>query len=398
MWRRKLRTASFRRIRFNLTNSESSHGRRSANHVFPLRDDPYTEDMGRKAREFSIEAFVVGPDYMRDRDRIIKACEQPGPGKLVHPYYGNRTVLCTGCEVRESSQEGGSARFLLTFREAGTLKFPTSRKNPKGLLELLGSSINENSINEFLDNYGVAAGPGFLAEQAQEKVTEFTEALNTTADLVNRVADETADFAFAVSDLVSDIEAIVRTPEVLAYRIQNSLTLLSSSISIRKDAANAQRGLFGFGAADATSAVRSTSRIRAEKNNNELNKLIGRAALVNGAIDLSEAEFESVEEAESVRDAYFAEIERQQVLEDTTDDVYQNLQQLKVEIAKAIPGDDQDLPNLVTYEIGATTNTLAVTYELYGALDKETDIIERNGIRNPGSVPGGEPLQVLRNV
>lgn len=398
MWQKKLRTASFRKVRFHLTNSETTGGRRTANHIFPKRDEPYTEDLGRKAKEFQIDAFVLGDDYLRDRDKLIKACEASGPGKLVHPYYGTKNVVCTGLETVENANEGGCARMKLTFREAGSLKFPQARSNPKGLLTLLGSSINEASINEFLDTYGVAAQPGWVVDKVQDKVTSFTEDLEATADIVNRVADETADLAFAITDLRSDLDAIIHTPSVLASRIQNSISLLSASISVSKDSAKAYRGLFGFGSADTLSPIRTSTRIQSESNDLSVNKLISRAALVYGSIDLSTAEFESVQDADDFRQAYFDELERQQNLDNTSDDVYQLFQQLKVELAAAVPKDGESLPNIINLPIPITTNSIVLAYDLYESMDRESDIVLRNGIKNPAFIPGGETIQVLRDV
>lgn len=72
-----------------------------------------------------MEAFVLGPDYMKDRDALIDALETPGAGQLVHPYYGSLVVtVSSDIDVSETSQQGGMARISATFVEAGELNAP----------------------------------------------------------------------------------------------------------------------------------------------------------------------------------------------------------------------------------------------------------------------------------
>ena len=126
-WRDRLLPGSFRFARFHIQSHEAeAAGRRAHVHEYPGRDEPYAEDLGRRARGFEVEAYVVGPDYMLDRDALLAACDAAGPGTLVHPYLGTRRVLCIGCKVSESTRQGGMSRFSLTFAEAGRNRHPSS--------------------------------------------------------------------------------------------------------------------------------------------------------------------------------------------------------------------------------------------------------------------------------
>ena len=88
-WRSRLLQASFRGVPFFVAGAaEAQVGRRVAVHEFPNRDLAYGEDMGRALHTFSLEAFVVGPDYMKARAELIVALEPDIPGGLVHPDLG----------------------------------------------------------------------------------------------------------------------------------------------------------------------------------------------------------------------------------------------------------------------------------------------------------------------
>ena len=114
-WRDNYRAATFRGVGFFVATADSSHGRRQAVHETAQRDVPYTEDLGRKSREFSITGYLLGKEYDVAREDLIKVCEQAGPGVLVHPYRGELMVVCRGLTVSESSDEGGKCTISMTF-------------------------------------------------------------------------------------------------------------------------------------------------------------------------------------------------------------------------------------------------------------------------------------------
>src|SRR5688572_26751846 len=93
-WLQNFRQASFRGVGFLIDSVDSQFGRHVVTHEYPQRDIPFSEDLGRKARRFSMTAYLVGGDYMLARDVLIAACELPGSGLLVHPYQGELQVVC----------------------------------------------------------------------------------------------------------------------------------------------------------------------------------------------------------------------------------------------------------------------------------------------------------------
>lgn len=119
-WRENLRPASFRGALFHVEAGGPSGGRRVAGHEFPKRDRPYAEDMGRRGRRFTIAAYVIGPNYAAERDALIAAMEQEGPGMLVHPTMGEMLYQPETFSSQESRERGGFAEFELTFVEPGS--------------------------------------------------------------------------------------------------------------------------------------------------------------------------------------------------------------------------------------------------------------------------------------
>ena len=58
-WRSRLMPAKFRGARFHVDTGVRESGRRIVPHEFPKRDVPYAEDMGRRAREFTVRGYII---------------------------------------------------------------------------------------------------------------------------------------------------------------------------------------------------------------------------------------------------------------------------------------------------------------------------------------------------
>ena len=155
-WRANLVDASFRGVGFQVDEHDSPiAGRRVAVHEYPGRDEPFIEDLGRTTKTYSIEAFMVGDDYATARDRLIEACDMPGPGELVHPYLGSLQVACTGCSLTERTREGRMARFSLSFTEAGANQYPTNRVNTTDAVDTSTNAASESFISQLLGAFGL---------------------------------------------------------------------------------------------------------------------------------------------------------------------------------------------------------------------------------------------------
>ncbi len=153
-WRDRLQPASFRGAAFSVQGHEHETGRRVAVHEYPGRDRPYAEDLGRRAREFSVEAFLVGADYMAARDRLLDVLEEAGPGVLVHPYLGRRTVSCREVRLHETAAQGGLCRLTLDFVESGRNEYPSDRPDRASAATAAAGAARQALRGAFLESYG----------------------------------------------------------------------------------------------------------------------------------------------------------------------------------------------------------------------------------------------------
>lgn len=145
-WKERWQEASFRGMKF-LTDSLSTEvGRRTVVHEYPYRDEPNTEDMGLKARKYTVNAYVLGDDHDLKRNSLLKALESKGAGDLIHPEYGLQRVVVDSCTISTNEQQR-ITRFAITFKQAGKALYPGSQRNVKADL-IATHTITQQAIND----------------------------------------------------------------------------------------------------------------------------------------------------------------------------------------------------------------------------------------------------------
>ena len=182
--------ASFRGAYFFVNDSDTSVGRRNVAHQYPFRDEPYIEDLGLDADEFVIVGYVVqnldnNYDYFTERDTLIAALKEPGPGQLWHPFLGSKLVSLSGkAGIRESFSEGGIARFTMTFVLAGqgltAVPYPKKSIDPVAAVD----AAVEDSVDDIKDGFGekfdAENAPGFSTTSVVTAVDALNAMLHST--------------------------------------------------------------------------------------------------------------------------------------------------------------------------------------------------------------------------
>src|SRR3954462_10743768 len=105
--RKRLTRASFRGIKFYIDEFSVESSRRVFKVEFPRSEKFSTEDMGKGIRSYNVNGFILGADFEDQRDDLLDACEEPGPGTLDIPYFDTLPVHCTSVRTSETTLSGG---------------------------------------------------------------------------------------------------------------------------------------------------------------------------------------------------------------------------------------------------------------------------------------------------
>lgn len=399
-WRDRLQKGSYRGAPFLWQKADGELGRKTARHDYPLRDEAYVEDLGKAPREFTLEVFVLGPDYMAARDRLIAALEEPGPGTLVHPTMGTLRVALAGkARLSESTDEGGMARFTLPFVLAGENKFPAAAADTAGAV----ATRADVGLGKVADDFGrvvtVDGKPGFVVDDLQAMANTALERIDAVRAMLAGplVPAEETKYAATFRRLSGAVTSLIRTPLALVAEFQDYMTGLASVSENPLDVVRAYRRLFDFGS-DFKPVPRTTAnRVAQADNRQAMVDLVRRTAVIEAARLSARIDYPSHQEAVAMRDELADRLDEQMEAA-AADEVYTALLELRVAVVRDITARGADLARITSYTPGATLPSLVVAHRLYGDPLREAEVCARNRIRHPGFVTGGRPLEVLTNA
>jgi prophage DNA circulation protein len=397
-WRDGLQPASFRGVNFLVSDTDVLFGRRNELHEYPLRDEPFGEDLGKKAREYTINAFVLGDNYFNSRDALIAAIEENDePGTLIHPTLGTKIVIPKDCRVMFSNQEGNLEKFVLTFIEAGTNQFPSPLEDTQSLTDLFSTDAISAIVTNFASNFNVVGFPGFLLDAAVNLggsfVTSITNALgigvpdfalfSDIMELINKFSDNMSDEA--------------TEPEEFGTSISRIITNLTTVYADPLDAYRAQKNLAEFGDDVDDFSENTPSRIQQGINQEAFLNLVKNSAAVELIRITSQMDYSSRQDAIAVRD------EVDEILEPRllglanagNDDQYIAISKARAAMVKDINARGAKLADIITIRTHDEIPALLFAYNHYENANQDAAVITRNKIRHPLFIPPDTLLEVL---
>ncbi|WP_408596569.1 DNA circularization protein [Pseudomonas sp. PLMAX] len=433
-WRDTYRAATFRGVAFFVESADSSHGRRQAVHETAQRDTPYTEDLGRKSREFSVIGYLLGKDYHLNRDELIKACEVAGPGALVHPYRGEMNVVCRGLNVSETAAEGGKCTIALTFLEAGEAAYPSANVDSVNAISAKGNTVTAAAEKSFVSDFLTTGFPSYVAESAASGLAALGDYMAAPGLSFSGDLKAASDFYLQARGLASDASSLVQKPLNMVSRITGLIGSVRSAFGI--NAFSMLTSLFDRSPTTYTGSTATPSRQQQATNAIAMNALVrqvavaeaAKAAVVTqtpvvttanstqaatGAIGAAPATTGATQTAPGVTqtlpvptvyESYQAAIKVREDLVDRidaesevtpNDEVYVALSDLRTSVVQAVPNPEQNLARIVQYVPRETLPSLLVAYQIYGDAGRADDIATRNSARHPGFLMGGQQLEVL---
>lgn len=386
-WRDKLRPASFRGVPFKVDTATLTAGRRLARHEYPQRDIPFMEDMGRKAREYKVEALIVGADYMDGRDALIAAIEESGAGQLVHPYYGTLQVVVAGeCQITESTQHGGLARITIPFIEAGQQQEPEAATDTQAVLAAQYETCDAAFAADFAEDFGIDGQPDFVAQDALDSVNA---ALRLPGMSLGNLASVRANPLSPLSTLL---------PENLLMSLGNPQRLARGLLALVRNTGNVL-GLFDFALPQVASGVQTPARTAQNGNRSALDGLIRQAATARRIMDLVSSEPATLDDARAARSEIVSRADAVLLTESTGQAAGDALVQLRTDAVAHFATITPSLPRLTRLLPQAVRPSLVLAHDFYGddwlAAGREDEIIARNRVRHPGFVPAGQTVLLV---
>lgn len=380
---------SFRGAMFIQPHNEMEFGRRGEVHELPLRDIPIPEDLGRMARKHQIRVFIddsFDGGYFAARDALIKAIETPGPGTLIHPWYGTLRVVIRRPSVEEESRRGRRATFSFTAVEVADQKqvTPTSAVVTATKVQSSADAANVAASNDFTNQWNIAGLPNVQISQLQ-----------------SRMASTLTGVESLVSGITDPITSAVNSPLGIVTTILDAIQSIPGLFTSPLSAIQSYRSLWSSG--NSNPALPTTTALRRQQGTSDaaFRSFVQRSAVIEAARQSSLMSFDTAEQALSMQTLLLDQLDDQMLAVDPVngwpidDAVYDALSSLRTAVAIDLRNRGARLPDLVSYTPGATLPALVIAHQIYGDATRADEIVQRNNIEHPGFIQGGQVLEVL---
>ncbi len=278
-WFDQLTSASFRGVAFQVDSIDVTAGDNTVLREYPFQDLPTVFRMGEGVEEIKFSAYVIGDDYIEQRDALRAVLT--GKGLLVHPTAGYLEAYCVGkFSIKENpTAEGGMARFDLTFVRAEARRYPVGVASTPVIANFAATAAIAAARDEFAVGFNLLSAPGWAIDRA---IATLTASLDGVWGQLKGVQGGLGDYSDKLignyQQLRSGLADLVRTPRALAAGIAALFTIPTElSAALGRD----YRDAFSWGFDLSSKLVRNdfeTSVVPASQGNGHAG--VGDAGLV----------------------------------------------------------------------------------------------------------------------
>ncbi|MCZ6928675.1 multidrug DMT transporter [Serratia marcescens] len=409
----ELRDASFRGVPFYFVDVEGTGGRRAIPHAYPKKEVGWTEDHGAVLTQEQINAKLLGSDYQTQLNRLLAALNTPGPGELVHPWFGVQKVQIGKVTHKLSTEEGGIAYVSFEVFEAGEQLFPSQQEDTQATTLSAADTVKEAlaSGDYFAALDGVGNMVDTLLDDLQGFVTNLPTlpaALNEWMDRLNRFKDLAGIVAATPGELIRDVTGLISDMQDLvseapwALRVYDQLRdkwegdraaqaatkSLADNIAVNVDT--------GF-----ASSVTSSSTIEIsddmQANIDDFQRLVIVSALVAKAETVASATFETSQEAQGTGDELAERLGEQAIdaVESGQRSLWRSLRDLRFAVVNDVRIRSVQLPELRRVSPRQTTPVMLMAWRETGDAEQRDAMVTRNRLRYPAFILPTQTIEVV---
>lgn len=440
-WRDSLRKASFRGVEFWWADANTTLDPMVVVHKYPQRRGGWTEGLGLGPDEFEIVGYVLGDDYMLQRDRLIRALKQGGPGTLVHPTLGEKTVVLSGKpRIAETTREGGMARFTLVFTEEGENRFPEEKTVSTVAVMAAAEAARQAVAEDFAASFDTAGQDLLISDAATalgEAVAEIAGALKDARDALSNafgtyeaakagiaavIADPLGaalDIAGAVVGELTPLAKLIAFPLAMvgaAWMLADLVMSFFGDVAgggVRASSGGNQDGGGSVSAANgptsapmlmALSALSSygdtavaTDGAAQDANRSALATMIRRVAAITTAEVAAASPYDSRDDAIAARDMAARALDNVRIGDGATGEVFASLTDLRAATVKAVNAQAGTLASVRQIETAESMSATQLAWRELSDATRAGDVVARNRaqIWNPLFVPAGATIEVI---
>jgi prophage DNA circulation protein len=368
--------AAYRGLEFDARSISVTVGRRRVFAEFPGIDGKSSEDLGKAARIYKIEAIFSGDLYLTNYRRMLSFAEDSLSGEYRHP--DGTIIWATLSEPAEFAIQAGAVSVPLTFTEELDVRFEPL--------------IDPNAISRVSDARTAAKAAALSAwDQAAKPLETVNAAITGVKSALEIGRKQAAEAALLLTKFQTTVADIINIPAQVFEDLQDLYTAITD-FSILKDAIwqyhDMQLGVFSSWASITDEAAQAEAR-----NAFELNLFLATLTVASTAEAVESATYTALDDAQSAVDVIGDEIDA--LAPYTTHVVMISLLDTLSAIQTSVLETAQRLPRLQDFIPWRIMSCHEIALHLYGDASRSAEIVSRNRVQHPGFVSPQTTLKVL---
>ncbi|AVT76641.1 phage tail/DNA circulation protein [Rhodopseudomonas palustris] len=391
-WTKTLWPASYKGVPFWVESDAEEGGRRIVVHQFPMRDDPFLEDLGEDKRTFEVVAYVASDSADVDAATVVAICLTRGPGILVLPAHGPIRVRGNGARRYRERDMAGYIALRLNFIREGAAGALVSVAMLANRVFLAAESIAGAIAAAFVANV-TPANPDFVFDEAVAATQDVLAALETVrstepVEVTASAAQRNAIQALfdGAADLIVDPQTIASVPAgvvAVARALGDALPADRALAAFRSLAVEPSLQANPVGARYVTPAAAA-----AAANRDAANRALRLAALTAFAEAVARADLKDRPSGIRLR-AEAAELFESELLDLPASemDLARAIGAIRDAVIEYLSRVVLDLAPVLTIEANLSKSSLYWSWRLYADPARSGELVERNGVVHPSLMP-----------
>ena len=403
----KYYVAKVNNVPFHIKSTATSGGNKLIEHNYPFNNKRFNQHLGIKPKDYNVTAYIYSEspnslDYEQKKRDLIRELEKQESVILVHPFFGELNVDVADFNIVEDDANFGRAIIDVIFKEGSIQVYPIEGDISNENIQNSADNLNDDLSSNLADTINDTTKSTTLFARAKAKASAFGDKVDSVVTTINAAGEKLNEISSTINNFKTNINNIVATPAKLAGNITGIINSISDLLENPLDNFNLLQGFYNFGGDDISIPNNTQSRIQAKENDNLINSTIQTSALAYSYSNLSNYDFQNLDELEELRniletqfnsivsnsdfnEPVFSEFYDFNNKENNTNDLMDSLFDIRSNFNQYLNTIAVSLPSIETIETEGKPLAILV-YERYGNLENYDKIMEINSLQNPNFI------------
>ncbi len=378
----RLRGARYKGIDILVENSVITFGQKTVTHQYPNTNRTEVEYLGLADDQFELDIYVYGAGLIEKRAKLKKALANGKDGKLIHPFEGEVEVAVVAQPtITDDIGKSGITKFTVTFQKVTPQSYPS--KSSGWSLANIAQAVNDivDAVNDTIDGITNTFSPSVLSNAIglNDLMDSFDNAMNVTYKLT----DKATELNEGILDFKRKLNTYAQFPSDMKASFKSLWNTINFIATSNSEQIKVLKIFYTFGDDYRVISTSTLERTERKKNQDTLVNAVLANSLALSFGTAAVIDYTNQEQLDEIRTTLEDQFEK--VKELLNNDILQLIEDLRNQTLGYL--DDLSLAEVIEIDT-VPTSVLLLSYQLYGTVDRYSDVYNLNKPYNPAFISG----------